>query len=235
MAQNDHAQEQEERSQQASGSVQLRGVREELDEGSERGRSRGCDGPGEGHRAGDVDQAPQAGCEAEDHAAAHGAPGGCDGAQPDHQGQPALGELENLDEVLTNGFAVHAYIVHCPYSADEEEHSVLVYASTPEMACEIGSSEWGEDASQCEARRAPEHDERARQYLVGRIENDPEYLRAAGWRLEGEWTCGCCGLAAFGMEKYAVCRMTSQCKECGCDDADSDEPPCTHEDGFDCG
>jgi hypothetical protein len=109
-----------------------------------------------------------------------------------------------------------------------------VFADTPEQACELGCWELGGDAEVCEARRAPEHDERASLYLAGRIERDPEYLRNAGWRMEGEWTCGCCGLAAFGMEQYGVCRMTSQCKECGCDDEDSDEPPCEHEEGFSC-
>ncbi len=109
-----------------------------------------------------------------------------------------------------------------------------MYAQSEAYAVEIGSDELGFHAEECEASPEPKHDARARTFFIGCVEHDPEYLRNAGWKFEGEWTCGCCGLAAFGMEKYGVCRMTSQCKECGCDDADSDEPPCTHEDGFSC-
>jgi hypothetical protein len=141
---------------------------------------------------------------------------------------------KDFDKVLVNGLALWAYIVHCPSEAEPETNSVLVYAQSEVMACEIGCVELGGDAEACEAHRRPENDMRAQSFLAGRVERDPEYLRTAGWRMEGEWACGCCGLAAFGMKKYAVCRMTSQCKDCGCDDADNTEPPCDHEDGFSC-
>lgn len=123
-----------------------------------------------------------------------------------------------------------------PTGGDDQDPfpSALVYAQSERYACEIGASHIECGPEDCEAVHIPAHDARARTFFVGCVEHDPEYLRNAGWRYEGEWVCGCCSLAAFGMEKYGVCRMTSQCKECGCDDADDDEPACTHEDGFSC-
>lgn len=140
---------------------------------------------------------------------------------------------EEAATVLVVGLSTFAYIVHCPDNAEEATHSVLVYAQSEATACALGCIELDADAEACVARRRPEHDARARTFLAGRVEQDPEYLRNAGWKMEGEWECGSCGLGAFGMERYAVCRASSQCRECGCDDDDGDGP-CDHPEGFSC-
>ncbi len=138
-----------------------------------------------------------------------------------------------IDRVLVDGVAALAYVVS-PASEDEYDHAVLVFAQSEEMACELGASALDGEPENCKARRSPEHDARAAKYLAGTVEDDPEYLREIGWHLEGEMSCGSCGLYPMGLEKYAVCRVTSQCKECGCDDPEhpDEEGPCTHEEGF---
>ena len=139
---------------------------------------------------------------------------------------------DDFGRVLVDGLALYAYVVS-PATGDEEERGALVYAQCERTACELGAFDMDGDADSCEARRAPEHDARALLFLAGRAEDDPEYLRDAGWHYEGEWRCGCCGLAAFGIEAYGVCRQSSQCKVCKCDD-DPELGPCDHEDGFSC-
>lgn len=135
---------------------------------------------------------------------------------------------------MVDGLAVRAYLVNA--GADwPEGGNCIVYSDSEEHACEMAEYHLDGDVECFVAEHAPEHDARASLHFASTIEEDPEYLRDAGWRFEGEWNCGGCGLSAFGMEKYGVCRLTSQCKECGCDDADSKEPECDHADGFSCG
>ena len=50
-----------------------------------------------------------------------------------------------------------------------------------------------------------------------RVERDLAVQRLCGWREECESTCDSCGLAAMGMEKFAVCPECYQCAECGCE------------------
>lgn len=143
---------------------------------------------------------------------------------------------QDFERVLVDGFAARAYMVS-PASEDECDHAVLVYADSEENACELGAGEMDGDPRSCVARHAPEHDARARTFLAGRVEDDPEYMRDAGWHYEGEDACGCCGLAAFGMEKYAVCRGCNLCKPCiaANNDPNDDEGPCNHDEwGYSC-
>ncbi len=65
-----------------------------------------------------------------------------------------------------------------------------------------------------------------------RVITDPEILRQAGWRCEGESTCSSCGCAANGMDEFKVCHDCDQCMECGHDDFDG---PCPQEEGYSCG
>jgi hypothetical protein len=116
---------------------------------------------------------------------------------------------------------------------DECEQAVLVFAQSEATAIELGAWELDGEPECCEARPAPEHDARAALYLAGRVEHDPEFMRSIGWHLEGESSCGCCGLYAYGMEKYGVCRMSNNCKDCGCE-SDDEPTPCAHEEGFSC-
>lgn len=139
---------------------------------------------------------------------------------------------DDFERVLVDGFAARAYVVS-PASEDECEHAVLVYADSEAMARELGAGEMDGDPEGCNARHAPEHDERARMFLAGRVEDDPEYMRNAGWHHEGEWSCGSCGLSAYGMEKYGVCRVCHLCKECGHEDDDEDGP-CPANEGYSC-
>jgi len=139
---------------------------------------------------------------------------------------------EDFERVLVDGFASRAYVVS-PASEDEVEHAVLVFADNEELACEIGAPAMDGDARSCKARHAPEHDARAQRYLAARVEEDPEYMRDAGWHMEGEWGCSACGLYAFGMEEYGVCRVCHQCKVCGHDEDDEDGP-CPANEGFSC-
>lgn len=132
---------------------------------------------------------------------------------------------EDYASALIDGLATYAYVVHC---GEPEEASVLVYASSEAMAREIGCRNLSGNPVECEAERDEKHDARAAMFLVGRIEDDAEYLRTAGWRMEGESYCCCCSLAAFGMEKYGICCISNNCKECGCDD-DDELGPCKHE------
>lgn len=148
----------------------------------------------------------------------------------------ATDEEFDVSSILTEGIAAHAYVAFSAVDG-EHEHAVLVYASNEEMARELGARDMSGDVECTEVRRAPEHDARAITQLHARVEDDPEYMRNAGWHLEGELQCGCCGLSAYGQEKYGVCRVSNLCKECGCDDAnDGDElaGPCQHEEGFSC-
>jgi hypothetical protein len=69
--------------------VQLRRLREELDQVEQRGGSRRGDRPVQEHRVGDVDQAPQERREAEDHAACDGARDRRDAPEQDRQGLDA--------------------------------------------------------------------------------------------------------------------------------------------------
>lgn len=140
---------------------------------------------------------------------------------------------EQAARCLADGFALRAYVVK-PCSEDEVDRAVLVFAQCEATACAIGAPDMDGEPEDCEARRAPEHDERAKEYLAASVEHDPEYMRNAGWHYEGEERCGCCGLAAFGMEKYGVCRLSNLCKECGCDDAEDEDGPCGHSEGFSC-
>jgi hypothetical protein len=141
---------------------------------------------------------------------------------------------KDFDKVLVNGLALRAYVVS-PYSEEERDSAVLVYAQCERTACEIGAPELDGEPEGCEARHAPEHDERAKLYLAGRIERDPEYMRDAGWHMQGEYTCGSCGNAAFGMEQYGVCRGCNECKECIKTPIDDEDGPCNHEEwGFSC-
>jgi hypothetical protein len=142
---------------------------------------------------------------------------------------------KDFDKVLVNGLAVRAYVVS-PCSEEERDSAVLVYAQCERTAVEIGAPELDGEPEGCEARHAPEHDARAAIYLAGQVEHDAEYMRDAGWHMQGEYSCGSCGLAAFGMEKYAVCRGCNLCKPCIGEDADEDEDgPCDHAEwGFSC-
>jgi hypothetical protein len=49
------------------------------------------------------------------------------------------------------------------------------------------------------------------------VERRYEVMRLAGWAEEDERRCDSCGLAAMGIEKYAVCAECYQCAECGCE------------------
>lgn len=234
----DQRAQQEERQDEAPGTVRLRGLCEELDQGRERGRGCGDDGLVEEHGVGNVDQASQGGREAEDHAASGSAGDRRIVPECDREGRDALEQpydiTQDFARVLVDGLALRAYVVS-PSSEDEQDHAVLVFAQSEEMAIELGAYELNGEPECCDVRHAPEHDARAARYLAGCVEHDGEYMRNAGWHLEGEQSCGSCGLYAYGMEKYGVCRMSNQCKECGCDEyEDAGEPPCTHEDGFSC-
>lgn len=144
--------------------------------------------------------------------------------------------MKDAENLFLHGLAERAYIVK-PSGGDPHDPfpSTLVYAQSEAYACEIGAGELdgGFSPEDCEAEHDPRHDARARTFFIGCVEHDPEYLRDAGWRYEGEDTCCCCGLAAFGMEQYAVCRVSNNCRACGCDDpTDPTEEPCDHEEGF---
>ena len=130
---------------------------------------------------------------------------------------------EDYSEILSVGIAVHAYITR-----DSNGCGHIVYAGSPEIACELSADDFGGDAECMTAERAPEHDVRALSYVVACIERDQEYLRNAGWGNEDEERCGSCGFAANGLEKYGVCRECHQCKECGCDEE------CEQTEGFSC-
>jgi hypothetical protein len=145
-------------------------------------------------------------------------------------------EIPNIGNVLIHGLAVRAYIVHDSHEASEDTHSILVYAASEENACIIASDELSGEPESLTARHYPEADDRCENRLVGCIENDAEYLRDIGWRYEGEWCCSSCGLHAFGLEKYAVCRACSQCRACGCDAPEPGDQTCADlKEGWSCG
>jgi len=85
------------------------------------------------------------------------------------------------------------------------------------------------------AKRAPEHDVRCVNKSEPYDEDDPEYLRTMRWGIEGERSCDSCGLRAFGIEAWGVCRTSGQCKECGCGNDYETGKPCEHSEGFSCG
>ena len=109
---------------------------------------------------------------------------------------------------------------------------MLVYAYTPDQACALGQGEIGESFVDMRARRDAEHDVRASTFTEPRCEDDPDYMRQAGWHMEGEYMCESCGLAPFGMEAFAVCKSSGLCKECGCENNDEIDQPCQHEEGW---
>ena len=130
-----------------------------------------------------------------------------------------------------------AYIVDTDVGSGFDEN-YLVYHETEEAARELGRGHMtsGPSYSDTRAVRAPEHDARAAVLTEPEVEDDPEYLRDKGWGYEGERSCDSCGLKPFGLEKYAICSSSNQCRECGCnDDPVGAEGPCTHEEGFEHG
>lgn len=106
--------------------------------------------------------------------------------------------------------------------------AVIVYAYTPQEAREIGANDMGADSESCYVHRAWSFEHRAALHTEPSLENDDEYMRALGWHRENEWTCESCGLAAFGIEKYAVCKTCGGCRDCGC------EEDCDQSEGFSC-
>jgi hypothetical protein len=127
-----------------------------------------------------------------------------------------------------------AYYIRHGDGDDDFRESILVYHENEDAARRLGRGmlSSGPDLDEVTAERAPEHDERCAPKRKAHVEEDVEYLRNSGWRYEGENTCCSCGLAAFGMEKYGVCRVSHQCKECGCEEYEN--TPCSHDEGFSC-
>ena len=120
-----------------------------------------------------------------------------------------------------------AYVAACDDDYPEQFGSI-VYAYTPQHARTLAAYEINSDYECMYAYRAWKHEPRVALQPEAGCENDPEYLRNEGWHMDGEWACGSCGLAANGQEKYGVCRMCNQCKECGC------EEDCDQSEGFSC-
>lgn len=246
----------QQRHQEAPRAVQFRGVRAELDQVEQRGRGRCCDGADQEHGFGHFDPSPQGGGQAEEDAAAYCAPDRCEGAEQARSGSPGVVVqaaassrereskprlatprlvAESFDRILVDGLALQAYTVGP--GPGGFSYACIVYAGSEGPACAVAARELDLPEGDLTATRAPEHDERAWAHFLSCVEQDDEYLREAGWRREGEWTCVSCGLAANGMERFAVCRVSGQCKECGClDDEDDDGRihPCAHEEGFNC-
>lgn len=111
---------------------------------------------------------------------------------------------------------------------EREQGCQLVYAYNGNQARAIAANELDSEYLDTKAERKPEHDARIGDRKVPFMENDARYLRSHGWQHEDEYTCGSCGLAAMGLEEYAVCRTCTLCRECGCEEG------CDQSDGFSC-
>lgn len=128
-----------------------------------------------------------------------------------------------------------AYMVRHAGGDDDFSESAIVYHVTEEAAKEMGRHclSSGPAYEDTEAERVPEHDARCVTQREPYQEEDPDYLRATGWGYEGEHSCDTCGLKAYGEERFGVCRVSGQCRECGC--GEENGVACDHEDGFSCG
>lgn len=104
----------------------------------------------------------------------------------------------------------------------------LVYAYTAGHARSLAMNMLDAEYLDTQAERMPEHDTRAQAHGKPGLEDEASFLRERGWRYEDEEHCGSCGLAAFGMEAFAVCKTCMLCKECGCEEG------CDQSDGFSC-
>lgn len=128
------------------------------------------------------------------------------------------------------------YLVPVPLKAYRVEYEgdpdfnpgCIVYAYTRDHARSLGAYEINGDFETLVVTREWKFEPRAALRTEPGAEDDAEFMRDAGWRYEDEWTCGSCGLGAFGLEQYGVCRMCNQCKECGC------EEDCDQSEGFSC-
>lgn len=131
------------------------------------------------------------------------------------------------DEKYLAPMALKAFMV--AYDGDwNEQIGVVAYAYTTQHARDLGASDMNGDYETVYAYRAWEYESRAALQAEPGVEGDDEFMREQGWRRENEWSCGSCGLAANGLEKYGVCRTCNQCKECGCED------DCDQSEGFSC-
>lgn len=115
--------------------------------------------------------------------------------------------------------------------------NVLVYHVSEEAAQELGRHclSDGNSWEEIKAERAPQYDHRCVKMNEPEQETEEEFLRAHGWRYEGEETCAACGLAAFGQEEFAICNECQMCKECGCDTTcEGLDEPCRQSEGRSC-
>lgn len=112
------------------------------------------------------------------------------------------------------------------YEDYEFSPGVIVYAYTLNHARELGARDMSADFESLQVERAVDFEHRVALQSEPGVEDDDEYMRSLGWRLENEYTCDSCGLAANGIEKYAVCRACNQCRECRC------EEDCDQSEGF---
>lgn len=121
-------------------------------------------------------------------------------------------------------------------SDEDFREKCIVYHVSEDAAKEMGRWELSSQPSFSEtvAERAIALDQRAAIMTEPEVEEESEFLRAQGWGYEDERSCDSCGLRAYGMKQYGVCRVSGQCKECGCGEPRDHESPCEHEEGFSC-
>lgn len=109
-------------------------------------------------------------------------------------------------------------------SNDECPWTALVWAATADDALLLAAGRYDGDAptdrDYREALRATAANDDERQRLAEyapdwpTVEHRPIVERLAGWRLDGETACESCGLAAMGLDQYAVCPDCHCCPEC---------------------
>jgi hypothetical protein len=125
-----------------------------------------------------------------------------------------LVKLNRWGEIIMNTRCMKAYMVH---DGDPSEKAVLVFARTAQEARKIGN---GWDDIGCDgfltvrAVRFPGADKFAHPDKGSYVERKTATLRQAGWREEGDYTCGHCGLAEMGGE-FPLCEECDACPDCG--------------------
>lgn len=147
------------------------------------------------------------------------------GPEWDVRWQPSELRYSYAEEHLVEAKLKAFYVTYDDY---EFNPTVIVYAYTINQARDIGCNDMNADFESVYAYRAWDFEHRVPLQTEPGVESDDEYMRSLGWRHENERICDSCGLAAFGIEKYAVCNTCGGCRECGCED------DCDQSEGFSC-
>jgi hypothetical protein len=117
--------------------------------------------------------------------------------------------MPDLEEIM-----LKAYMVH---DGEPSEKAALVFARTAQEARKLGDG-WNDVGCDgfltVRANRLPEADKFAREGEGAYVEHKTSTLRQAGWHVDGDDTCGHCGLAEMDGD-FPVCEECDACPDCG--------------------